>query len=328
MTTLTALEEVVDRHGRATLADPIALTGALRSLATPPPDADIADLAGVSASGAVERLRAAVEAGARPQEARAEALRGTTGDRAEWAVDQLGAALGYLPRGAEPVAKQSNSNRTLLIAALVVVLLGAVGTVVVFSANRDTASGPVEPTAAAPTTTVAPTTTTTPPTSSTTNTSSATTPRAAFTDPALLKVAEPYLDRAGVKCEVADPQVGVQESVLCDLGSGIAASFRKLLDPQQLDALRGVLINDNPSALPGSVRSLRWEYVPGKPGIRTGIPVGTPRKGDGARVRFLDPEHQLSRLYFDEDATGVAVLMQATTDDQQVLRAFWADPDA
>jgi hypothetical protein len=48
----------------------------------------------------------------------------------------------------------------------------------------------------------------------------------------------------------------------------------------------------------------------------------------GTRIRFLDPEHRYARLYFDEDATGVAVYMQATTDDQQVLRAFWADPDA
>ncbi|MFI6024766.1 hypothetical protein [Amycolatopsis magusensis] len=336
MSTLTALEEVADRHGRAALSDPIVLTGALRSLPVPPAEAEISALAAAAAAGAPDRMRAALENAGSPADALREAVAACGGGSgAEWACGQLGAALGYLPRET-PAAeapttvltgeKPRRGKRIAVVAgvAVVVAALATTGVTLALSGGgENNADGP--PVALS---TTVPLSTTPVPASESPAPPDLPDPSAAFTDPQLLAAAKPYLGNAGVRCETAETGVGVQESVTCELGSGIIASFRKLLDPGQLDPLRQVLLTDNDGARPGSIRSLRWEYVPGQPGIRAGIPVGTPRDGDGTRIRFLEPEEGLARLYFDEDATGVAVYMQASTSEQQALRAFWADPDA
>ncbi|WP_410661529.1 hypothetical protein [Amycolatopsis sp. lyj-112] len=349
MSTLTALENVVDRHGRAALSDPIVLTGALRSLPDPPSDAEIAALAAAAGTGAAEKMRAVLEDGGSPADAhRAATLACGANADAEWACGLLGTALGYLPRDAgadEPTTALTAERTTVLTADEttekprrgkgIVVVAGAVVLVAALAATglALTLGGDDAPAAGPPVT---------PPSSSVPSTGglgsaptaeSSTAPKpveatAAFKDPQLLAAASPYLDRPGVACVSAKAGVGVKDSVTCELGSGIIASFRKLLDPGQLTALREVLLTDNDGARPGSIRTLRWEYLPGQPGIRAGIPVGTPRDGDGTRIRFLEPDNGYARLYFDEDATGVAVYMQASTDDQQVLRKFWADPDA
>ncbi|QFU89836.1 hypothetical protein [Amycolatopsis sp. YIM 10] len=345
MSTLTALEEIVDRHGRAALSDPIVLTGALRSLPVPPTDAEIGALTAAAAAGAPDRMRAVLENAGSSDDARRAAVAACGGGgAAEWACGQLGAALGYLPRDTSAanaptteltsVLNSGNPRRGRRIAvvagaAVVVAALATTGvTLALGGGGENNADGPpVAPSTTAPLST-APLSTAPAPPSESQAAPEVPDPSAAFTDPQLLAAAKPYLGNPGVRCETAEAGVGVQESVTCELGSGIIASFRKLLDPGQLDALREVLLTDNDGARPGSIRSLRWEYVPGQPGVRAGIPVGTPRTGDGTRIRFLEPEEGFARLYFDEDATGVAVYMQASSSEQQALRAFWADPDA
>src|SRR6266545_203629 len=103
MNTLNALEAVVDRHGRDVLSDPIALTGALRSLPDPPAEDDIVALAAAAGAGAVGRMHAVLAAGGDADEALRAAvdLAGpAAGDRAGLACGLLGAALGFLPRDA------------------------------------------------------------------------------------------------------------------------------------------------------------------------------------------------------------------------------------
>ncbi|WP_181776544.1 hypothetical protein [Amycolatopsis pittospori] len=343
MTTVTALEEVVDRHGRSALSDPIVLTGALRSLPEPPPAAEISALAAAAGAGAAERMRTVLEEGGSPAEA-LQAATEASGD--DWACRQLGTALGYLPRdtdepttalddGATTVlstGKPERGKRIAVIAGAVVLVAAVAATGVALALGRDgepkaddaptppsvsstegLGSAPAAEPSATPTSVPAPT---------------SANPGAAFKDPDLLAAAKPYLDHPDVRCEPAKSIVSVRESVTCELGSGVIASFRVLFFPKQLDKLRTVLQTDNDGARPGSIRTLRWEYVQGQPGVRAGIPVGTQRPGNGTRIRFLEPENGYARLYFDEDATGVAVYMQASTGDQQVLRKFWADPDA
>ncbi|WP_125789559.1 hypothetical protein [Amycolatopsis sp. WAC 01375] len=340
MTTLTALEDVVDRHGRDALSDPIVLTGALRSLPDPPPEAEINALAAAAGAGAAQRMRAVLEDGGTPAEAHRAATEACGGDAgADWACGHLGAALGFLPRDTaadEPTTalttvltgeEPKRGNRIAVIAGAVVLVAAVAATGVTLALGRGDepeAAPPVAPSSSVPTSA---------PLGSAPQGGSSSAPvpeeaAAVFKDPDLLAAAKPYLDHPDVRCEAAKSIVSVRETVNCELGSGIIASFRVLFFPKQLTALRTVLQTDNDGARPGSIRTLRWEYVPGRPGIRAGIPVGTPRTGDGTRIRFLEPENGYARLYFDEDATGVAVYMQASTDDQQVLRKFWADPDA
>ncbi len=345
MTTVTALEEVVDRHGRAALSDPIVLTGALRSLPGPPSDAEISALAAAAGAGAAERMRAVLEGGGSPAEAHRAATEACGAHPgADRACGQLGAALGYLPRDTEEPTTLLDAGQTTVLTAgkprrgkRIAVIAGTVVVVAALAATGVTLAlgGDGEPkTADAPP--VAPPTSSVPssetlgsaPTAETSGAPAPADASAVFEDADLLAAAKPYLDHPGVRCESAKSIVSVRETVNCELGSGIIASFRVLFFPKQLDKLRKVLQTDNDGARPGSIRTLRWEYVQGQPGIRAGIPVGTPRDGHGTRIRFLEPENGYARLYFDEDATGVAVYMQASTDDQQVLREFWADPDA
>ncbi|MFD6066946.1 hypothetical protein [Amycolatopsis lurida] len=338
MTTVTALEDVVDRHGRDALSDPITLTGALRSLPDPPPDAEITALAAAAGAGAAQRMRSVLEDGGSPATAHRAATAACGGDAgAEWACGQLGAALGYLPRETvadEPTTvltgekpKRGTGFAVIAGAVAAAVLLVTVANLVLVGGDepKRAADPPEVPPSWSVTATL--------PLGSAPQREPSPTPvpeeaSAAFKDPKLLAAAKPYLDHPDVRCEAAKSIVSVRETVNCELGSGIIASFRVLFFPGQLTALRKVLQTDNDGARPGSIRTLRWEYVPGQPGIRAGIPVGTPRTGDGTRIRFLEPEDGYARLYFDEDATGVAVYMQASTDDQRVLRKFWADPDA
>ncbi|WP_214408085.1 hypothetical protein [Pseudonocardia lacus] len=152
-------------------------------------------------------------------------------------------------------------------------------------------------------------------------------PRDAFVDPGLLALAEPYLSGPGAVCVGEEPAVNQQESVTCDLGNGYAALFSRMLTVDLLHDLRGSFV-EGPYAVPGTVRSLRWKYRADPPGTKTGIPADSPERGEGVRVRYIDANGMVPRLYFDQDSTAssgfiVAVDPDADLDD---LRSFWAAP--
>ena len=154
-------------------------------------------------------------------------------------------------------------------------------------------------------------------------------PRDAFTDPALLAMAEPYISRPGVTC-AADPtpQISMSEHVACDLGRGYLGFFQTMVTQDNVVAIRdGYIDAEGPQAVAGTVRSLRWKSVPGRPGVKTGIRAGSPDRGEGTRVRFLDHDGY-KWLYFDVDG-GLQYALLATPEpayDLDDLRAFWADP--
>lgn len=155
-------------------------------------------------------------------------------------------------------------------------------------------------------------------------------PRSVFRDPSLRALAESFLARPGVSCEQREPGVNVTESVACDFGRGRIGLFNRMLNADVIRDLRRGFVAGR-LAEPGSVRSLRWRYVEGRPGTRTGIPEGQDDPGEGVRVRFVDPEG-VPRLYFDQDSsgcTGYLALAEPTGDDNadlEALRSFWADP--
>ena len=359
-TTIDALEEVVTRHGRAALDDPITLTGALRSLTDPPPEDDVSALAAAAGAGAPARIRAAVEQGRTPEQALDDVAPASAEDRTRWACAQLGAALGLLPRslaadpgrasspttpvtvaadgtatdddttavvavGADGATGRPRRRRAALAGgAAALVLAAAVGAGLLLTRGGSTgeAAG-TTPAATAPAATPAPTapapTTQAPPSD----------PRAAFTDPVLRATAEPYLQQPGTTCERdPEPIAVLRESVTCALGTGGAAGvFTRYFDPANVVALRDLTGSDE-TAVPGSRRTLRWEYVAGRPGVRSGIPVGSGRPGDGTRIRWTGLDSRSELLYFDEDATGVAVQLGLLGGgDREQLRRLWADPN-
>jgi hypothetical protein len=336
---LAALDGVVERHGRAVLTDPLALAAALRGAPDPLPEADVAALVAVAGSGAVDRMRAVLEGGgdaAAAHAAASEAAR-SAGPRAAWACAELGAALGLLPRSmavasgpdaepTRPISPPPHRRRPLVavvavLALLVVVAAGA------FVLGRGTRPDPVPQTPVAtpePSLVQAAPATSAPPPAP---------PEAlaAFTDPDLLAAAQPYLTQPGTACRADTPGLNQAESVSCVLGGSapggsVLGIFKKMLTPDAVAELRRSFQRGDAGAKPGSVRSLRWESVPGQPGVRVGVAGGRP--GEGTRVRFLDAETGYARLYFDVDATGVAVFLGTQSPDQTLLRAYWADPDA
>jgi hypothetical protein len=92
---------------------------------------------------------------------------------------------------------------------------------------------------------------------------------------------------------------------------------------------RGVVEGQN--AEPGTVVSVRWRYVAGRPETRAGVPDGQNDRGEGVRVRFVDREG-VPRLYFDQDSsgcTGELTLTRPTGNDLadlDALRSFWSNP--
>jgi hypothetical protein len=157
-------------------------------------------------------------------------------------------------------------------------------------------------------------------------------PRSVFHDPELRTLAEPFLVAAAVTCEPRTPAPDETESVACDLGGGRTAVFTRMTTPDAMrDKRRGIVAGQG--ARPGTVVSVRWRYVPGRPETRDGIPAGQTARGEGIRVRFVDREG-VPRLYFDQDSsgcTGEFALTRPTGNnraDLEELRTFWADPTA
>jgi hypothetical protein len=359
--TLALLEAAVDRYGREAVTDPVALEGALRAVTVAPPEPQIAALVDAAASAAVPRLRAALEQGAEP----AAALEQAAGDpTARWAVAVTAAALGLLPRAvalefpppaegtptvdvppptaddldADTAAATSSPyrRRNLVLGGLgvVVLVLGVVAGVALAGPDAPAPVAPPSPrvdasAAAAPAPTGQPTEQPTgQPTEQPTVPAD---PRAAFRDPGLLALAEPFLAaEPGALCRPGEPQVNLQESVSCAFPSGHAALFSKLLSIDIMRDLRASFL-EGPYAESDSIRSLRWKYVAGRPGVRTGIAPERADAGEGIRVRYVD-EEGVPRLYFDQDScacAGFIALVEPTGDDRadlDALRAYWADP--
>jgi hypothetical protein len=154
-------------------------------------------------------------------------------------------------------------------------------------------------------------------------------PRDVFQDPQLRALAEPFLTGPAVSCERRTPDADVTESVACDLGEHTAV-FSRMRTPDAMRALRREIVAGQ-DARPGTVVSVRWRYVPGRPGTRDGIAAGQTTRGEGVRVRFVDRQG-VPRLYFDQDSsgcTGELTLTRPTGNnraDLETLRTFWADP--
>jgi hypothetical protein len=155
-------------------------------------------------------------------------------------------------------------------------------------------------------------------------------PRTVFRDPALRALAEPFLVDPAARCEQTEPIINVAESVMCELGRGRLGLFTKVLTADAMRGLRDGFLAGQ-LAEPGTVRSLRWRYVEGRPGARTGIPPDENDPGEGVRVRYVDNEG-VPRLYFDQDSSaciGYLALAEPTGDDEadlEALRSYWANP--
>lgn len=143
-------------------------------------------------------------------------------------------------------------------------------------------------------------------------------------------MAEPYINRPGVHCErEPEPRIGHREQVSCDLGDRYLGFFQSMVTPAGVRAVRdGDLRAEGGQALAGTVRSLRWKPAAGRRGVKIGIPADGRDRGDGVRVRFLDPDGG-KWLHFDVDG-GHQYALLATLDPGRTpedLRRFWADPD-
>jgi hypothetical protein len=339
----TALEAIIERHGRGAVADPLALAAALRGLTAPPSEPEIAALVEAVSTDALDRMRAALERGADAEAA----VDAAVADRpdpapARWAVTVLGVALGLLPRSlaaegspavaavaaaAAPTDPPRPRRRRPLVAGVAVVVLLLAGTAAVVRASYDDSTGPSAAAAgsvpdpvgtggATPTTAAA---VPRPPVD----------PRSVITDPDLFAFAEPYLTPSTV-CIEHEQQVNVQQSVSCLLDEGHIGLFTTMFTTESMLGIRSVHLG-GALATPASTRSLRWEFVPGRPGVRTGIPAGRAEQGEGVRIRFLDQRGQ-PQLYFDQESVachallGLADLSADPVADLDALRSYWADP--
>ncbi|GAA5140941.1 hypothetical protein GCM10023320_79270 [Pseudonocardia adelaidensis] len=155
-------------------------------------------------------------------------------------------------------------------------------------------------------------------------------PRSVFRDPALRTLAEPFLTGPAASCDQRDPGADVTETVACDLGGGRSAVFSRMVSPEAMrDHRRGIVAGRDARA--GTVRSVRWRYVAGRPETRAGVPPLEKDRGEGIRVRFVD-RAGVPRLYFDQDSsgcTGDIALTRPTGNDRadlEALRTYWADP--
>ena len=111
-TLLTALEAAVERYGRGTVTDPVALGGALHAVTDPPSEEEIDALVQVASTAAVGRLRAALAQGDEPERTLDVAVRaaeegGANPVTAHWATALTRAALGLLPRGYAPAIRSA-----------------------------------------------------------------------------------------------------------------------------------------------------------------------------------------------------------------------------
>jgi hypothetical protein len=156
-------------------------------------------------------------------------------------------------------------------------------------------------------------------------------PRDVIQDPGLRTLAEPFLTGPGVSCQPRDPGPDATESVACDLGGNRTAVFSRLRTPDVLRAVRRGLVTGQ-NARPGTVVSVRWRYVPGRPETRDGIAPGQPTdRVEGVRVRYVD-RGGVPRLYFDQDSSGCTGELALTRPsgnartDLEALRTYWANP--
>jgi hypothetical protein len=225
-----------------------------------------------------------------------------------------------------PVRSRLHAVAVLLVALLVAGTIVATVAGTLSLTRRSTATGPPTPAPATPTELAAPPavpTTAAPP-------AAPTDPRSAFRDPALRALAESFLAGPAVSCAQRPPATDEAESVACDLGEGRTAVFTRMVTPDVMrEQRRGVV--EGQEAEPGTVVSVRWRYVAGRPGTRAGVPDGQNDPGEGVRVRFVDREG-VPRLYFDQDSsgcTGELALTRPTGNDLadlDALRSFWANP--
>jgi hypothetical protein len=225
-----------------------------------------------------------------------------------------------------PVRSRLHAVAVLLVALLVAGTIVATVAGTLSLTRRSAATGPPTPAPATPTELAAPPavpTTAAPP-------AAPTDPRSAFRDPALRALAESFLAGPAVSCAQRPPATDEAESVACDLGEGRTAVFTRMVTPDVMrEQRRGVV--EGQEAEPGTVVSVRWRYVAGRPGTRAGVPDGQNDPGEGVRVRFVDREG-VPRLYFDQDSsgcTGELALTRPTGNDLadlDALRSFWANP--
>ena len=221
-----------------------------------------------------------------------------------------------------PVRSRLHTVAALLVALLVVGTIVATVAGTLSLTRRSAATDPPTPAPAAPTELAAPPAPTSPPPPAD--------PPGAFRDPALRALAESFLAGPAVSCAQRPPATDEAESVACDLGEGRTAVFARMITPDVMrEQRRGVVEGQN--AEPGTVVSVRWRYVAGRPGTRAGVPDGQNDRGEGVRVRFVDREG-VPRLYFDQDSsgcTGELTLTRPTGNDLadlDALRSFWANP--
>jgi hypothetical protein len=120
-----------------------------------------------------------------------------------------------------------------------------------------------------------------------------------------------------------DPSSYFSEIVLCYLGGGRVALFRKAVDNNVLRQARSAFAtNAWGDARTGTIRSTRWASVPGQPQLKTDI-AGT---GEGARIRWVTTRGYRD-LYFDQDSTACSGLMtvrSSAPDSADPLHDYWA----
>jgi hypothetical protein len=221
-----------------------------------------------------------------------------------------------------PVRSRLHAVAVLLVALLVAGTIVATVAGTLSLTRRSDATGPPPAATAAPTELAAP--------PAATSLAAPNDPHSAFRDPALRALAESFLAGPAVSCAQRPPATDEAENVACDLGEGRAAVFTRMVTPDVMrDQRRGVV--EGQAAEPGTVVSVRWRYVAGRPGTRAGVPDGQNDRGEGVRVRFVDREG-VPRLYFDQDSsgcTGELALTRPTGNDLadlDALRSFWANP--
>lgn len=331
----TALDSAVERYGDAVVADSRVLAAALRSGADPPSEAEVAQLARVVEAGGVERLRRAAKGTVAREAAIAEVVRMVdpqvdpqVPSPVRRACTVLADALDARPAPAR-VERPENPSTAPLVTTPAGRLVVAVSAVVVLVAavviawqGAPPASGPPVPVAGSSGPGAA-----LPPPAAEALDGAPDDPRQAFADPALLAFAEPYLVHPGTVCaSTGQPHVDVRDAVSCDLGRGWTATFSSMRTPRLVLEVRQSYLRAEVTPMPGTVRSVRWKPVPGRPGVKAGIPPDEQERGEGTRIRYRDRTGS-DELYFDEERTGMwATIVAADRQPRDALRDFWADP--
>jgi hypothetical protein len=346
MSTLISLDDTIRRFGTAVLSDPTALRDALSTADIRPADEAIAALTETAATPALAWMRGAAGQVRDPERTLAVGVDATRAHgrsipaglpAARWACIQFGAATGLLPRewaatDLPPVPGRGPSRRrgamlagaaAAAVMTVAVVAAAAVGVI----AQRGVEPVPVSasgPAPAEPSAAPAPVTPVRHPDYSGTSTAD---PRTAFRDPDLLALAEPYLTARGADCAAQDPSGYYAERVLCYLGSGRVAAFKKAVSTDVLRRERSaVTANVRGTARAGTIHASRWAFVAERPGVKTDI--ADAGAGDGMRIRWTTTKGYRD-LYFDQDSTGASGLISIRSADPgqaDPLHDYWAEP--